>query len=625
MSSVQKYFDVDSTYRNRNNYPNPYDFVIPYSFPNKGSTTSSFFDPILESSPFTGSPTLQPGQLLTQVSADTSHITLDAADSIIDNFYINITLQIATEFRTILSYDGTTKVATVDAPFSSLPAPGTQYFTRRTAGYFNSDVAIYSYDPVTNTVSQLNLLTNSPSPVRDFYSGSYIRFTNGPHVSTTALITAYDPTGSLLAWAQLSSFGSNAFISTTTEQGFLFTPNTSGTITSITINLTSLETVSPNRSFLLRVRQGTGLGGSILYSNTFTVSNTSTPTDTTFNLTSGPSVNATQFYVLTVIDTTANGIDTGYLNFYGISPSNTWVTYGELNVYPKVSMSVIPSGTPVWSQLNTSLLPLDNISTTARAAYSLRKLRSSYSGSAIRVRRSSDNAEQDIGFTTGNQLDVLALKTFIGSNSGFIRTWYDQSGNGNNSTQTTTSNQPRIVNSGVIDNLSGVPVLNFNGVNSYLSLTSYPFTGLSNCSINLVCQVTTVATSARYFDLGSSSTVTFFTAPSNGSNILTTINDGAGVQSVTGTITDTSNHVTTVIHSGSAITIYRDRTSVGTGAISKLPSSVSGSNNYIGKSQNGADPYLTGNFQEIIFFQASLSSNDQSAIEYDQKSYYSTV
>jgi type III restriction enzyme len=45
----------------------------------------------------------------------------------------------------------------------------------------------------------------------------------------------------------------------------------------------------------------------------------------------------------------------------------------------------------------------------AAAAYSLRKLSTSYSGSAIRVRRSSDNAEQNIGFNEigyGNRLTL---------------------------------------------------------------------------------------------------------------------------------------------------------------------------------------------------------------------------
>ena len=47
-------------------------------------------------------------------------------------------------------------------------------------------------------------------------------------------------------------------------------------------------------------------------------------------------------------------------------------------------------------------------------AYSLRKLRSAYIGSAVRVRRSSDNTEQDIGFTTEGELDTTSLLSFVG-------------------------------------------------------------------------------------------------------------------------------------------------------------------------------------------------------------------
>jgi hypothetical protein len=49
----------------------------------------------------------------------------------------------------------------------------------------------------------------------------------------------------------------------------------------------------------------------------------------------------------------------------------------------------------------------------AAAAYSLRKLRAAYSGSAVRVRRSSDNTEQDIGFTTQGELDTASLLSFV--------------------------------------------------------------------------------------------------------------------------------------------------------------------------------------------------------------------
>lgn len=83
----------------------------------------------------------------------------------------------------------------------------------------------------------------------------------------------------------------------------------------------------------------------------------------------------------------------------------------------------------------------------AAVAYSLRKLRTAYTGSAIRVRRSSDNAEQDIAFS-GNDLDTASMLTFVGAGNGFVTTWYDQSTNANNSTQATAANQAQIVSSG---------------------------------------------------------------------------------------------------------------------------------------------------------------------------------
>jgi hypothetical protein len=84
----------------------------------------------------------------------------------------------------------------------------------------------------------------------------------------------------------------------------------------------------------------------------------------------------------------------------------------------------------------------------AAAAYSLRKLRNDYTGAAIRVRRSSDNTEQDIGFA-GNELDTAALLAFVGSGDGFVSTVYAQEGS--NATQEVVSNQHRVVGGGVLD------------------------------------------------------------------------------------------------------------------------------------------------------------------------------
>ena len=76
---------------------------------------------------------------------------------------------------------------------------------------------------------------------------------------------------------------------------------------------------------------------------------------------------------------------------------------------------------------------------SAAAAYSVRLLRTAYTGSAIRVRRSSDNAEQNIGFTALGNLDESSLTSFCSGTDGFVTTWYDQSGNGRNATQSTAN------------------------------------------------------------------------------------------------------------------------------------------------------------------------------------------
>jgi hypothetical protein len=90
--------------------------------------------------------------------------------------------------------------------------------------------------------------------------------------------------------------------------------------------------------------------------------------------------------------------------------------------------------------------------TGAAVAYSLRKLRTAYTGAAIRVRR-TDLAEQDISFDSNGDLDTTALLSFVGTgalNNGFITTWYDQSTNANNSTQATALSQAQIVSAGAL-------------------------------------------------------------------------------------------------------------------------------------------------------------------------------
>ena len=120
----------------------------------------------------------------------------------------------------------------------------------------------------------------------------------------------------------------------------------------------------------------------------------------------------------------------------------------------------------------------------AAAAYSLRLLDNTYSGNAVRVRRASDNTEQNIGFAN-NELDTTSLETFCSGTDGFVTTWYDQSGNAANAAQATASLQPKIVASGstILDNgkaaasfagdsLISVGVSNYSQPNTYFIIAN---------------------------------------------------------------------------------------------------------------------------------------------------------
>jgi hypothetical protein len=121
---------------------------------------------------------------------------------------------------------------------------------------------------------------------------------------------------------------------------------------------------------------------------------------------------------------------------------------------------------------------------SAAAAYSLRKLRVAYTGSAIEVRRTNLDVA-DIGFTSTGELDTAALLAFTGTgalDNGFVTKWYDQSGNARDATQSNAINQPQIVSGGsVLIDLSGLPTMRMDGINDNLRTVDFvniptPFT-----------------------------------------------------------------------------------------------------------------------------------------------------
>ncbi len=250
-------------------------------------------------------------------------------------------------------------------------------------------------------------------------------------------------------------------------------------------------------------------------------------------------------------------------------------------------------------------LILDTYSADLYAAYSLRKLRNGYSGNCVRVRRSSDNAEQDFGFVN-DVVDMASIITFCGAGNGFVTTWYDQSGNGKHVTQATAGNQPQIIASGSPYSVTDKFYLNFS--NSHLRRGSETGININNiCSIALVSLDSAgsyawgLNTSPRYYApyiVSSSNWIAYNTA--------NTFNSTLGVGN-RGLFTCNANLTNFVARLNGS--------QYGTTAV------FSGNINNIGIGTPNASLYSTGKFFEFILYSASQTANI-SALETNINDYY---
>ena len=150
-----------------------------------------------------------------------------------------------------------------------------------------------------------------------------------------------------------------------------------------------------------------------------------------------------------------------------------------------------------WKSAATAIAYLLDTYGGSSAAYSLRKLSASTSN-VVRVRRSSDNAEQDF---TDTEITDGTLTTFTGAGNGFVAIWYDQSGNSNNANQSTASSQPQLVLNGSVILENGKPAVDFNND----ELRTATFTASSQPITKIIVVTPTITTNESYIDGSSSS------------------------------------------------------------------------------------------------------------------------
>jgi hypothetical protein len=252
----------------------------------------------------------------------------------------------------------------------------------------------------------------------------------------------------------------------------------------------------------------------------------------------------------------------------------------------------------------------------AAAAYSVRKLRAAYTGSAIRVRRSSDNTEQDIGFSGAN-LDTTALTSFCSGTNGFVTTWYDQSGNANNATQSTAANQPQIVSSGSIITQGTKPTLQSNGSSQFLSTTGTAFSSIQTTLIAVNKQSSIFAGYKRLLCIGAYNDGYHMGSNPATDDMLAIFNSSPftcfGGTSISYNVSIAYNNATTgfLVNNGTQVN-----------SITTTVSSYGSENLFIANDKSGNPTDIwNGVFQEIIVYPSSQSSN-LSGINTNINTYY---
>jgi hypothetical protein len=120
----------------------------------------------------------------------------------------------------------------------------------------------------------------------------------------------------------------------------------------------------------------------------------------------------------------------------------------------------------------------------AKAAYSLRAISEAWRDQdVVEVRRASDDTTR--GFTADDIGDGT-LTNWVGTGAtdhGYVATWYDQSGNGNDAVQTISTQQPKIVDAGtLVTDSNGKCSIEFDGVDDFLTPTITGITGFTNLS-----------------------------------------------------------------------------------------------------------------------------------------------
>jgi hypothetical protein len=286
--------------------------------------------------------------------------------------------------------------------------------------------------------------------------------------------------------------------------------------------------------------------------------------------------------------------------------------------------------------------------TPASIAFSLRQLSTSYNGPLVRIyvgsyfydvypeastKNFSLNSKISASISTYNAAVSVAssnaLSSIItsGTTNATVAIWYDQSGNGVNVLTSSTTTGPKIITSGNILLMNGIPTINFFG--AQISPASSPL--ISATTVNYSTQQAATV-NAVVQNLGSTSNISgiYSTGLSGGWGLNYDQTNGYWIdgngcnQAKSGAPSTTAKIVTGFMNkSDNTSSIYENSVQKGTKTISCQITNGTADKICIGlRAENGGTRKFDGNISEVILFPSLLSTSDQGALETNQNTIY---
>ena len=200
-------------------------------------------------------------------------------------------------------------------------------------------------------------------------------------------------------------------------------------------------------------------------------------------------------------------------------------------------------------------------------------------------------ADDNTGSYTISDFEIVSYLS-----SGFVETWYDQSGNSNDAVQETAGSQPKIVSAGVLVVLSDVPALLFD--ESFFVAAGFAFSP----SGDFLAVTVSKLSSNNFIDTRDGGSDGFFIQ--QGSSAFRYRYNGDGSIDVSG---KDEHIIATAELNGTTLTAYKNGSSAGTDTVTAGLSTTEALS--IGKVAFSSANALEGSVQEIILYDTDKSAN----------------